>query len=367
MNKLQLSEIRNALSNTYANLVNGYFDDINIEFSVMISNLATDLINNYNWNVEQQNVADLIIKIGNVTYNNSSVDTLPLDDGLYDQLLVIYKKYNPNYQVGSIPAKFDEVPQNEFEESKVMINMITEKDLDSKLYVEDIWKQNTKTYTNKYTSMIMDFTRANIDKRLINTKHKYPELVGTLDKCKFVLNQDAIDKDLFNKPSVAVFERDFIQKCLMNGIINPNEVFEMVAELKYDGISIEAEVCGDTIVSALSRGDTAEDIATDLTPILGGYKFVNAKDVPTDITFGIKFEAVITKLDLDRMAARRGKSYKNCRNAIIGLFGSSDAYLFRDYITLIPLATSLEMDRITELKFLNKYYNSGHYNRYCIL
>ena len=43
--------------------------------------------------------------------------------------------------------------------------------------------------------------------------------------------------------------------------------------------------------------------------------------MPTDINFGIKFEAVITKLDLDRMAQRRGKSYKNCRNAIIGLFG----------------------------------------------
>ena len=366
MNRLELSQIRNVLANTYANLVNGYFNDMDIEFSVMISNLSTELINNYNWSVEEQNVADLIIKIGNITYNNSSVDTLPLDDGLYDQLLVCYRRYNPNYQVGSIPTQFEEKPQNEFEEEKVMINMLTEKDFESKLYVLDLWNYKTQL-DSKYKSMIMDFTRSNISKRLINTKHKYPELVGTLDKCKFVLNQDAIDKELFNKPSVAVFERDFIQMCIMRNIIQPNEVFEMVAELKYDGISIEAEVCGDTIVSALSRGDTGEDIATDLTPILGGYKFVNAKDVPTDINFGIKFEAVITKLDLDRMSARRGKFYKNCRNAIIGLFGSSDAYLLRDYITLIPLATSLEMDRITELKFLNKYYSSGHYNRYCIL
>ena len=96
MNRLELSQIRNVLANTYANLVNGYFNDMDIEFSVMISNLSTELINNYNWSVEEQNVADLIIEIGNITYNNSSVDTLPLDDGLYDQLLVCYRRYNPN-------------------------------------------------------------------------------------------------------------------------------------------------------------------------------------------------------------------------------------------------------------------------------
>ena len=68
---------------------------------------------------------------------------------------------------------------------------------------------------------------------------------------------------------------------------------------------------------------------------------------------------MITKYDLQKLGKLRQKSYKNCRNAIIGLFGASDAYKFVDYITLIPLATSLEMDRITELKFLNKYYHSA--------
>ena len=46
MNRLELSQIRNVLANTYANLVNGYFNDMDIEFSVMISNLSKELINN---------------------------------------------------------------------------------------------------------------------------------------------------------------------------------------------------------------------------------------------------------------------------------------------------------------------------------
>ena len=329
-----------------------------------ISNIAIDLINNPVWDSNMISIADLVLKISNIAYNNTSSNVLPLDDGVYDQLLVIYIKYNPNYQVGAKPIIFEEKPQNEIITEKVMCVAVD--NMDKKLFMKDIWKQSTPLYQMRPVNMCF-LVKDPITKRLINTQHKYPELVGTLDKCKFVLNNDAINANVYDKPSVQIFERDFIHKCLDIGIISYNEVFELVAELKYDGISIEAEVCGDTIISALSRGDTGDNVATDLTPIFGGYKFPNAKNVPKDITFGIKFEAVITYYNLNRLAEARGKSYKNGRNAIIGLSGASDADKFIDYITLIPLATSLDMDRITELKFLNKYYHSGEYNRYCVL
>ena len=337
----------------------------NIDICNNISNNAVALIENpYDWDSNLIHLADLILRISNIAYNNTSNSILPLDDGIYDQLLVIYSKYNPNYQIGATPIMFPEQPQNEVIDEKVMCVAVD--NMDKKLFIEDIWKQSTPIREMRPVNMCF-LVRDPITKRLINTEHKYPELVGTLDKCKFVLNNDAINVNVFDKPSVQVFERDFIHKCLDIGIINRTEVFEMVAELKYDGISVEAEVCGDTIIAALSRGDTADNVATDLTPIFGGYKFPNAKEVPKDITFGMKFEAVITYYNLNRLGEARGKSYKNGRNAIIGLCGASDADKYIDYITLIPLATSLEMDRITELNFLNKYYHSGEYNRHCIL
>lgn len=335
-----------------------------IQTCVEISSIAVDLINNPVWSSDAIYVADLILRISNIAYNNTSMDVLPLDDGVYDQLLTVYKKYNPNYQVGAQPIMFEEQSQNEIITEKVMCVAVD--DMDKKLFMRDIWKQHTPLKEMRPVNMCF-LVKDPITKRLINTEHKYPELVGTLDKCKFVLNNDAINANVFDKPSVDVFERDFIHKCLETGIIQYNEVFEMVAELKYDGISVEAEVCGDTIISALSRGDTGDNIATDLTPIFGGYKFHMAKDVPKDITFGMKFEAVITYYNLHRLGEARGKRYKNGRNAIIGLSGASDADRYIDYITLIPIATSLDMDRITELNFLNKYYHSGEYNRYCVL
>ena len=334
--------------------------DVNIQLS--ITDCANYLINKHPWTQEEQESADLILKISNTAYNDTTLDVLPLDDGIYDQLLQSYKAYNPNYQIGALPIQYEESAQNEFEENPIAIVSISDKEVESKLYVKDIWDQHTKTDPRLTTVAIR--VREPITKRLINTKHSYPELVGTLDKCKFTLNAEAIEKEVFDKPSVQIFERDFIQKHLQMGIITPTMEFEMVGELKYDGVSVEAEVCGDTIISARSRGDTGEDIATDLTPIFGGYKFRNAYSVPKDEKFGIKFEAVITKHDLERLSILRQKSYKNCRNAIIGLLGASDAYRYVDFITLIPLSTSFDIPRKAELDFLNKYYSSGQYNRH---
>ena len=333
-------------------------------FCTEISNIACSLIScSTTWKEQDVNMAGSILEMANIAYNNTSADITLLDDGIYDQLLVIYKKYNPNYQVGSYVTPYQEIPQNEVTDVKVMCTYIDKKDIEEKLYLKDIWKQHTPTNQIVFKNMLPE-DRDPISKRLINTTHKYPELVGTLDKCKFVLNVDAVAANVFDKPAIQVFERDYIHKCLAAGVIAPNEVFEMVGELKYDGVSVEAEVCGDTIVSALSRGDTADNVATDLTPILGGYKFPHASKVPTDFTFGIKFEAIITWRDLEVISEIRGKTYKNCRNAIIGLLGASDAYRFVQFITLIPLSTSLDMERVDELRFLNAYYNSGQYNRF---
>lgn len=336
------------------------------DFCQMMSVMTTQLLTDFNWGPNEIVLADAILRYSNIAYNCTDNEVLPLDDGLYDQLLEIYKKYNPNYQVGYKPSPIQQSNQSQYDSEtdlKVMCVALTDEERDSKLFIEDILDQHTPI-SYAIDAQVMDLKRDPISKRLINTTHKYPELVGTLDKCKFVLNNDAVNAGVYDKPSVAIFERDFIQKCLQNGIIGVGEKFEMVSELKYDGVSVEAEVCGDRIVSALSRGDTGDNIATDLTPIFGGYKFPHAESVRKDVTFGIKFEAVITKYNLDKMSRLRGKSYKNCRNAIIGLLGSSDAFNFVQFITLIPLASSLELDRISELKFLNAYYNSGEYNRY---
>lgn len=346
-------------------LYNGNAESVRApQIQCAISDTTYSLLNKKEWSADDIHTAEVILKISNIMYNNTSDTILPLDDGLYDQLLVRYQSYNPNYPIGAKPIRIDELQNNEVVDLLEMCTLVPKSD-DKHLYIDDILNQRLDHH--HFTSMAY-IPQESITKRLVNTTHKYPELVGTLDKCKMVTNSEAKELGVFENTDIQIFERDFLRKCLDVGIIDMEESFEMVGELKYDGVSIEAEICGDTIISALSRGDTSDNIASDLTPILGGYKFRNVDPKYKDLIFGMKFEAVITKENLRLVSEIRGKDYKNARNAIIGILGASDAYRFKEFITLIPLSTSMspQLDRVAELDFINKNYNSGEYNRYVV-
>ena len=143
---------------------------------------------------------------------------------------------------------------------------------------------------------------------------------------------------------------------------------EVVTSIKYDGISIEADV-NTEVISARTRGDTDLDEASDLTSILKGYKFPNAVKLSRPI--GMKFEAIILYDDLQRMNNLYGTSYVNGRTAIIGILGSSKAMQFREFITLVPLQADFgpgvePPNRLEELEFLNKYYATKEYIRYTV-
>ena len=362
----QLSRIFNEL--LQSNTSNAY----NTDFIMAVGQYVVQLLQrSKHWGAADVQNVDLILKISNILYNNTSKDVLLLDDGVYDQLLQAYKMYNPNYQVGSIPTKLIEVDNGQRSEKKQLYHLVNKDLIESKPYTPTIMQQHLPIQFSM-PKQLCTLIREPITKRMINTEHKYPQLVGTLDKCKFTLNDEARQAGVFDDANVQIFERDFMHMCLGQHIIEPYEEFTMLGELKYDGVSVEAEVLGDRIITALSRGDTGANIATDLTPIFENYRFPCAKNVPKNEPFGIKFEAVLTHRNMEIVSEMRQREYKNGRNAIIGLLGASDAYRFAHYITLIPLATSIDWSkfgpegRLAELEFLNTFYHSGELNRHVV-
>lgn len=319
----------------------------------------------------QDDIEDLknIILICNITYNDTDRELLPFEDGVYDLLLEKYKRYDPNFQVGAEIINFDASRNNTKKIENKLIQGLIEisKEDEDKIvngyFTEELLQPinlDTRDFNKIYYNINNPIDPSYIDKRKHDTEHNHPELVGTLDKCKFVLNKDAQDRGVFNDSNVKVVERDFFADHIMRGILSPTEVFDIVMELKYDGISIEAD-CTDEIVSARSRGDTGIGMASDYTPILKGYKFPHRHDDMREI--GVKFEAIITKYDLPLFNAAKGYNYANCRSAIVGLFASSDAYKYRDFITLVPLAVDnsifvdkCESNRIKEIEYLNAHF-----------
>lgn len=348
-------------------LLSGDLTDItSVETVLLLNTRAMELLEKEPLN--QKDVADLtsILNICNILYNNTDIDPLPIEDGLYDLLMVKIRRYDSNYQVGAEPIRFDESIGNLKDEPKAIIKPIKHMNpetLDNMLFYDELI--TTAPFDPKDYIIYPIGSIDAISKRQTNTPHNYPKLVGTLDKCKYVMNYQAKDRGAFDDDNVQIFERDFIGPHISSGLVNPDNI-TLVVELKYDGISVEADINGNEIESARSRGDTNNDEASDLTPILKGYQFRHAPKV--DSPFGMKFEAVISYNNLAKLAQIRNKEYKNARNAIIGLFGSTDANLYKDFITLVPLETSLDgMNRVEELEFMNKYYHSGEICRYAVI
>lgn len=330
-----------------------------------INQITMNLIYKEPLNQIEQNTVEDILHISNLIYNNTDRSILVLEDGVYDLLLEKYKRYNPNFQVGAEPVQI-----NKFKTEDVLNDV---EPYQNKLFVQ-IPYINTKdmlfgselTNNDIYGDSLIDNSGIKtISKRLKNTEHKYPQLVGTLHKAKFVLDADAYQKNMYNDSNVRIFERDFLRKHVEKGIVDPNNI-ELVLELKYDGVSIEAEVTN-KILSARTRGDTQMNKASDLTPILQGYTFTKA--LGYDIKpFGMKFEAVISYQALQALSYECGKKYVNPRNAIIGILGNSEAARYAKYITLVPLQTSHDnMTREEELMFMNRYYSTGENCRYVVI
>lgn len=357
-------------------LLKGDGSVINITNIGKLNDEAMKLYNIPILNEEQIEDLKSIIMSCNIIYNRTDLDMMAIEDGFYDLLLEKYKTYDSNFQVGSAVVDLKNIIEQNSETSNKVIQPFTflpkveRNELRQDIFNE-IMRYGKPILNNKdfYQSPLI-FDRGNITKRSHNTEHNHPDLVGTLDKCKFVLDKDAINAGVYNDPNVKILERDFFQDHIDKGIIKTNQEIEIVCELKYDGVSVEAD-CGLELISARSRGDTGIGAAADMTPILEGYPFKHAGPMIGENPIGVKFEAIMTKSDLELFNKAKDKNYANCRTAIVGLMGSSDSYKYRDYITLIPLAVDRDQvywieNRIEEIKFVNRIFRSkGEPLRYC--
>lgn len=313
-----------------------------------------------------------ILHIANIVYNNFPIDDdrLFIDNGVYDLLLEKYRAINPKVQVGAEPIQFNYVP-SVYTVSKNCIPLVTE------LKETEFFKEDLKPVVPIPRNIpLVTWMGEETGKKLRVVSHGNDTLVGTLDKCKFVLESDAEKAGVLDDPKVKILERDFFGAHFQRGIISPDMKFRMLLELKYDGVSVVVTIRNGYVVQAVSRGDTGMDAAIDYTPILYGYPFPELMKYG-NVELDVKCEAVMTYSDLIEFNEVRGYSYKNARSAIIGLTGLNDGYKYRDYITLIPLKvahsslaenpTYIEdqlADRIEECIFLNEFLTTKEFLRY---
>lgn len=343
-----------------------------LDNKAIINDYISQVIDKQNLDNEDLKILDQLVHIGNLVYNNSDLDDdmQPIENGIYDILLEKCKRYIPDFRVGAEPINFNQ--QTSMTPSIDAVPLITFVDIDKEnsLYIDDIL-DNGPMYTLRDMQRPLVSFAYESGKKYRDTLHSNPELVGTLDACKYVLNYQAIEKDAFEDPKVRIFERDFLHDHLKRGLINYTDPIKIMLELKYDGTSVVVSIVDGMVVKAESRGDTKTNMTTDLTPILYGYTFPH---LPKKVNLDCKCEAIMTYKDLYYYNLERGKDYKNCRSAINGVFSLNEGYLYQKYITLIPLKIASSsvvpesviepIDRLTEIEFMNKYLRKGEILRH---
>lgn len=344
---------------------------------VAINQICSEFLNGTMYSNDLETIREILV-ISNILYNNTDMDILPLEDGIYDLVVVKYNKLTGGKApVGAPPTnnlKLNTKDLRNIAENKSMgIDAMIAIPEDKQTYAANILFNKYPVREEDFIVDTSDHTVAN--KLVRDTTPSYPELIGTLDKCKFVSMYDAINSGVKeDDESVIAFDRDFLTPTYpyaeqsayqRTGLAKP----EMILELKYDGVSVEAEIQGDTIVFANSRGDTANQQATDYTGIFGGKKFIRAKGMDPNLKFGMKFEAIITYSNLMKLEQMFGIKYKNPRVAVSGLLANANATMYRDFITLVPIKTSgIRFESVAqEIDWMNQYYSSGVEMRYVLI
>lgn len=338
------------------------------QVNTLLANTAVEMIHKQNHTTTDIETMKYLLMICNILYNRTDMLVLPVEDGVYDLLLEAYKRYDKNFQVGAVVVQFKDKLFKDNPDIKevtcpiVYYPEVKRNDIQQEIFDRLSSFDKNKLNYNDHLKNPIYYDPGYITKRTHNTKHEHPQLVGTLDKAKFTTINEAVEAGAnLDDPVLVIFERDFLQKHINSGIINQNDELEFVLELKYDGISVEAD-CDHEVQSARSRGDTGIGEAVDYTPILKGYQF-HHNNVILDRTIGVKFEAIMTKTNLYKFNQLRNYNYANCRVAMIGLSTASDAYKYKDLITLVPLAVDRDQvpeitNRIEEIEFCNRLFRS---------
>ena len=183
-------------------------------------------------------------------------------------------------------------------------------------------------------------------KKLVDTGHLFPTLVGTLSK--------AYDMDEFEIALDKMYEKMGF---------SDNEHIDILVTTKYDGNSVMLAFDNKgKLNSALTRGK--DGLGADLKDLFGDRTIdvkslkshgVTMKD--TDL-LGIKCEALITYENFEKIQKKMNKSYANPRSITAGILNSDDGVLYKDLVSLAPISiamsdTDVEFDRIKSVDIIN--------------
>ena len=140
-------------------------------------------------------------------------------------------------------------------------------------------------------------------------------------------------------------------KIWLNETFGDSPTITLAVSNKMDGNSVMLEYeSNGHIIGGVTRGK--DGLGVDLTETFKG------KDIACslDNKFGIKYEALVSKNDMDALSEKRGKELADPRGAVTGLLHKNDSSDFVGFIHLAPIDIAVEggvMTRMEVIEFIN--------------
>ena len=130
-----------------------------------------------------------------------------------------------------------------------------------------------------------------------------------------------------------------------------SQTITLAVSNKMDGNSVMLEYESDgRIIGGVTRGK--DGLGVDLTETFQGRNILCSMENK----FGIKYEALVSKNDMDALSEKRGKDLADPRGAVTGLLHKNDSSDFVDFIHLAPIDIAVEggtMNRKEVIEFID--------------
>ena len=172
---------------------------------------------------------------------------------------------------------------------------------------------------------------------------KFTNLRGTLDKVyylypdEFRTNKSRKTLDEWLKSTAERYYKKTGEKLDFNNV-------EIIVTGKEDGASCTEEIDGKGNSKWITRGDTNNNLATDVTHIMRDFNSKHRKNV------GIKYEVMMSEEDKDEINRYWAeKPYKNSRQAVTATLNSVDVDYKSKFLTPIPLKEIEEGEELARI------------------
>ena len=159
--------------------------------------------------------------------------------------------------------------------------------------------------------------------------HAYDSLMCTLKKVNSI-----------EELNIWIMETCAGQQTISLGVSNKLDGNSVMLQYEQDG----------RIIGGVTRGK--DGLGVDLTETFAGRNI----SCTQESRFGIKYEALVSKNDMDALSEKRGKDLADPRSAVTGLLHKSDGADFMEFIHLAPIDVAVEgntMPRRKVIKLVN--------------